>query len=933
MKSRLLFSLPLLFIIISIPIYSQQKVEIVASLDSISTTFHIQQKINFKNIYQTPIEKLIINDWNHSYSNRKTHLGQRFSDQYVRNFHLSTQKERGYTKISTLKVNGDLGNWQRIENQIDLIELKINKLIPGDSIEIIIDYELKIPDAKFTRWGNEKGNFHLKDFFLSIAKINNSSDAVRYSNENIEDAVLEEIDNISVEFKIPSYYSITSNLNKVDKTKFEGTKAKDIQFALEKRFSFESYKNDILEVDTNLKDSRVNEFQRAIIIDKIINYVNANVGKSSVAKIMVSQIDYERNPFYGLNQLPAFLSPFPDSFLYELKFLKAYSQNYLKQNLNIDFRKDHYLIDGIQTYLLINYIEEFYPDLHLLGSLSNYKITKGYQLTKAKFNDQYHLAYLLMARKNIDQSLNQSKERLVKFNEQIASKYKAGLAFKFLDNYLNNDVLNKSISEFINLNKTTFSSNTDFETILKKNSTLNIDWFFDKIINSNKSIDYSFGRKSTVNGISNIIIKNKTNSNVPYLVSGFKNRTKIFDKWINHPKKDTTITINDSIADRLILNDKNYFTEINNRNNYKSLKRFGLNKPIKFIFLRDIENANYNQVFYYPEIGFNVYDGAILSMSFNNRSLIERPFTYNISPGYSTNTGSISGNAFFNYVFQHENKNQFQTRLSLSTAYFHYLPDASYFRLTPSIQFRFRENDIRDNKFKSISIRQVIVAKEDSPLLINDTSPLNYSVFDSRFSYGDTETSYGFGVSTNLQFSGKFGKLITEFNYRKLFESNIQIGVRLFAGTFLYNNSNTDYFDFGLDRPKDYLFDYQFYGRSENSGFFSQQIVIAEGGFKSKFVNPYANQWISSIGLTTSVWKWIQLYGDFGVYKNRGLAAKSVFDSGIHLNLVPDYFEVFFPVYSSNGLEISQNKYAEKVRFQFTLNPKVLIGIFTRKWF
>jgi hypothetical protein len=40
----------------------------------------------------------------------------------------------------------------------------------------------------------------------------------------------------------------------------------------------------------------------------------------------------------------------------------------------------------------------------------------------------------------------------------------------------------------------------------------------------------------------------------------------------------------------------------------------------------------------------------------------------------------------------------------------------------------------------------------------------------------------------------------------------------------LYNNSNSDFFSFALDRP-DYLFDYGYYGRSESSGFFSQQFT------------------------------------------------------------------------------------------------------------
>lgn len=129
------------------------------------------------------------------------------------------------------------------------------------------------------------------------------------------------------------------------------------------------------------------------------------------------------------------------------------------------------------------------------------------------------------------------------------------------------------------------------------------------------------------------------------------------------------------------------------------------------------------------------------------------------------------------------------------------------------------------------------------------------------------------------------------------------------------------------------MFDYNFYGRSETSGLFSQQIIIAEGGFKSKFVNPYANEWLTSLNVTSSVWKSIQLYGDAGLYKNKGFDPKFVYDSGVQLNLVPGYFELFFPVYSSNGFELGERNYQEKIRFVVTLSPRTLISLFTRKWF
>ncbi|MBP8066006.1 MAG: hypothetical protein KAY31_00875, partial [Flavobacterium sp.] len=75
------------------------------------------------------------------------------------------------------------------------------------------------------------------------------------------------------------------------------------------------------------------------------------------------------------------------------------------------------------------------------------------------------------------------------------------------------------------------------------------------------------------------------------------------------------------------------------------------------------------------------------------------------------------------------------------------------------------------------------------------------------------------------------------------------------------------------------------------------------------------------------------VYGDAGLLKNETFSPEFVYDSGIRLNLVPDYFELYFPVYSKNGWEIAEDNYDEKIRFVITISPKTLISLFTRKWF
>ena len=187
----------------------------------------------------------------------------------------------------------------------------------------------------------------------------------------------------------------------------------------------------------------------------------------------------------------------------------------------------------------------------------------------------------------------------------------------------------------------------------------------------------------------------------------------------------------------------------------------------------------------------------------------------------------------------------------------------------------------------------------------------------------------------DFQAAKNFGKVSVNYEFRRLYESNRQFQLRFFAVTFLYNKTNptSDYFSFALDRPTDYLFDYNYLGRSEASGIFSQQIIIAEGGFKSKLETPFANQWMTTANTSTTIWRFIEAYGDVGLVKNRQENPAFVYDSGIRLNLVTDYFEVFFPVYSNLGWEIGQDNYDQKIRFKFTVDPQTLLGLFRRKWY
>ena len=200
--------------------------------------------------------------------------------------------------------------------------------------------------------------------------------------------------------------------------------------------------------------------------------------------------------------------------------------------------------------------------------------------------------------------------------------------------------------------------------------------------------------------------------------------------------------------------------------------------------------------------------------------------------------------------------------------------------------------------------------------------------------YNNSDAVDVFTTNSNLEISNKFGKIYFSTNYRKLYPSGRQFSLRFFAGKFLWHNTKeTQFFDFNLNRSPDYLFRYDYLGRSEDTGIYSQQFVPAEGGFKSFFNESSANDYMASINGSIGIWKWIEFYGDVGILRNQNRPAVTYFDSGIKLSLVPDYFELFFPLYSSNGFDLTQPGYDTKIRFIFTPRLSTLSSLFTRKWF
>lgn len=938
--SKRVFGSSLLLLLIP-GIYAQHNNLINASLDADLNEVNIQQEFTYFNDSRDTLNTLYFNDWANAYSDKNTALAARFAEDFNRSLHLAKPDMRGATTILGL-ADEEFRNlqWKRTSG-LDVIEISLSDPLPPNSgVTIYFTYTVKLPPSRYTGYGyRPDGGYFLKDWYLTPAVYD--GEWLLYSNKNLEDLYTDNTDT-RIEFIYPEYLLLGTNFNEVSIAEFssrkqatlKGEKRKNCDIILNTANRFVKHVTPFLIVVTDIGADKYDEIAQGISIHRITEFVHNYLGPFPYEQLLVSDEDFEKNPLYGLNQLPSFIRPYEEQFQFEMKFLKTALRSYLRETIFLNPRKDQWVNDAIVYYIMINYVEKFYPDQKLLGKLSNVWGVRNFHLAKMDFNDQYSFLYMLMARRNSEQSLITANDSLIKFNQKIANKYKAGLGLAYLADYIGKDKVDLGIRQFFNRYKLQSVNPEDFENSLKTFAIRDIDWFFDIYVKTDARIDFKIKDVEKTPDSLFVTIKNKTGTNVPISVFGIEKDTVVSEYWFQDITDESTVKIPRSGEERLVLNYDQKIPEFNQRDNWKSLNGFfSSNKKLKLQFFKDAEDPYVNQVFYMPVLTFNVYDGLTPGIRFTNKTLLQRPFVFDFSPSYAMLERSLVGYGRLNFRDYHRKSGLYVTNYSLGGSSYHFQTNSRYSTLTPSIGFGWRPDNLISNRRQSLVFRYVNVFRDIDPALGDLETEPDYSVFNVRYSDYHNHIIDYFGWFIDGQYASNFAKISFNMDYRKLFQNNRQLNLRFFFGTFLNNETDSDFFSFALDRPTDYLFDYNYLGRSESSGITSQQIIIAEGGFKSILPEPFADQWLATTNASFNIWRWIEIYGDVGFLKRKGSDARFLYDSGIRLNLVTDYFELYFPLYSNNGWEIAQPSYDQKIRFVVTLSPKTLTGLFTRKWF
>jgi hypothetical protein len=402
---------PALYFVV-LPIFGQHSNTLTADLNEDTKVVHVQQEFVYANTSRDTLHQLYFNDWANAYSTKQTALAKRFAEDFKKSLHLAKDEERGYTEIISVVDDEYRGiSWKRPKE--DIIMFVLNKpLPPGGTSKIFVTYDIKLPPNKYTPYGFEPGGgYYLKDWYLTPAVYEDQW--LLYSNKNLED-LYTDITDTSINFVFPDSLYLGTNFNEVNITSFpgkqfaslKGVNRKSSAIILNKDSRFIKHVTPHLIVVTDITDDKYHEISQGISINQITKFIHENLGDFPYEQLLVSEIDFDKNPLYGLSQLPSFIRPYDEQFLFELKFLKTALGSYMRETVFINPRRDKWVSDALVNYLMILYVEQFYPDQKLLGKLSNIWGIRSFHLANMDFNDQYSMLFLLMARKNLDQPLN-----------------------------------------------------------------------------------------------------------------------------------------------------------------------------------------------------------------------------------------------------------------------------------------------------------------------------------------------------------------------------------------------------------------------------------------------------------------------------------------------------------------------------------------------
>lgn len=980
--------------------YFQQEVHyhITVKLDDQQHLLDGYITIDYKNNSPDTLRQLYFHLWPNAYRNQTTAFARQMLQQGRQDFYFAKDSQLGRISKLDFQVDKQQIRWHLSKDHQDIAVLHLERpLLPHQQIQISTPFRVKIPDS-FSRLGHVEDSYQITQWYPKPAVYDRAGWHPMPYLDNGE--FYSEFGSYDVEITLPDNYLVgaTGELTNPE----EKARLRKISDATRLYLDTFPYPSPFIEYDPSppsseqwktlqYKAENVHDFawfadkRFKVLIDDLKLATGERIqtqiffGKSEEAYWQYAMDYLQRSlvffsekvgayPYAQMTVVQSALSAgggmeYPmitvidevgtEEYLEEV-IAHEVGHNWFYGVLANNEREQAWMDEGITTYYEKKYLES-------IADLED-EVSRKPRLLEDL--DAPRRPYLYKARTRQDQAPDTPADQLRASNYAMSSYIKPALGFRMLEEYMGGYEFDLAMQDYFQQWQFKHPSPNDLKEVLIQHAADSLHWLFDGVLGSTERYDYAIKAVKQVNDSLEIIIKNKGKINGPIAIGGIKN--KIVDRlsWHAPAGKKTTIKIPDEGFHKIILDPLFLTPDLYSHNNsWDLMGPIPRLEAVELPMFNIYEKAYKSNINWAPLYGWNAYDESLFGVAIYNTVFPHRSFEYVVAPFFGSGSMEPSFAALVQYnVFPKQGQFQkltfgfrgrsfnffTQDEVGYSLRYSKWLPYLQiHFRSKPLSSFRhwlelqavglWREKAGFSNTGRFLGttwerntfIRAIYQGKNDRVI-----HPYQY-----RFMYELLEFDEFTGVNQYIRAS-------VETQNQFTFGPHQHFYLRFFAGGHLKTAGRNaasirpSAFNLVSQGFNDLTYQDSYFGRNEVSGFWSQQITVREGGFKTPIPTGFAlgrsNDYILALNFKTDLPIFIKSplrlrpYFDIGYFHNATPSGETatfqdqlLWSGGLALELLDGVVGFYFPLASSTNLGdrlAERGDYFNRISFAFDIN-------------
>lgn len=572
-------------------------------------------------------------------------------------------------------------------------------------------------------------------------------------------------------------------------------------------------------------------------------------------------------------------------------------------------------------------------------------------------------SFLLQARRRLDQAPDTHSDDFGALNYYLGAYLKPPIALRMLEEQIGAEALDNAIQTYYREWQFRHPYPEDFHAVMERETGRNLDWLFDGLLFSNKRVDYSIKKSRKPGDEYTVTVKNRGEVDGPLLLSGMRGdsvlESRLYEGFFG--EKELLFPAGD--YDRISIDARRLTPEVFRHNNH--WRTSGLLRrvePPRIRLFPSPEDDRHTTLYVLPALANNAYDRNMFGLLLFNSTLPERRLEFLLAPMYATGTKSLAGTGSLQYHLYPAGQFLHGIHLGVGGRMFHFDRnegldyDLQFARLTPFIRLEFAK-PANSTLFRSFQWRSLLIRRQ-APVFSPDGGLFegiqnNHQVIQ-EWSYTAehrrTVNPRSLWVALEQQKREEFPvdadywKASLEWKSAFTYDKNRHIRFRFFAGGFITNSRRNrgaifpEAFNLAAQGFNDYRFDDYYFGRMEQTGLWSQQVSLREGGMKALtgrgFPLGRSNNFMLAANLSADLPRRFFLplkpYFDIGYFdnamptgQNDRFADQLLWSGGISIEIGKGALGIYLPLINSQNLGnrlAERGNYLQRIAFAFDLN-------------